>query len=146
MKRVLVIEDGTEYAEFARLFLGTHFEVVAARSGAEALSAATTAPIDALLIDLRFDRAPAGVLVGDLGATALRLFAGDQERALRHLQDQQGVLILAELRKAGHVQPAVFVHEFPPRRLENLRRLYGDLRPVPTFDAVALRAALGGEE
>jgi CheY-like chemotaxis protein len=145
MKRVLVIEDGTEYAEFAHLFLGPGFEVAAARSAAEALRVAGAGPIDVLLIDLRFDRAPADVLVGDLEGTALRLFAGDQERALRHLQDQQGVLILAELRKAGHAQPAVFVHEFPPRRLENLRRLYGELRTVPTFDAAALRVALGGE-
>ena len=145
MKRVLVIEDGTEYAEFARLFLGPDFQVAAARSAAEALATAAAGPVDVLLIDLRFDRAPADVLVGDLEGTALRLFAGDQERALRHLQDQQGVLILAELRKAGHAQPAVFVHEFPPRRLANLRRLYGDLRTVPSFDAAALRVALGGE-
>mgnify|MGYP001768193921 CR=1 FL=1 len=145
MRRVLVIEDGTEYAEFTRLFLGSDFEVVAAQSGAEALRVAGAGSVDVLLIDLRFDRAPAGVLVGDVDATAERLFAGDRPRALRHLQDQQGVLILAELRQAGHVQPAVFVHEFPPRRLENLRRLYGDLRTVPTFDAAALRVALGGE-
>jgi CheY-like chemotaxis protein len=145
MKRVLAIEDGTEYAEFARLFLGPGFVVVAARSAAEALAAVAVEPVDVLLIDLRFDRAPASVLVGDLEGTALRLFAGDRERALRHLQDQQGVLILAELRKAGYAQPAVFVHEFPPRRLANLRRLYGDLRTVPTFDAALLRVALGGQ-
>ena len=84
------------------------------------------------------------MLIGDLAATAERLFAGDRARALRHLQDQQGVLILAELRKAGHTQPAVFVHDFPARRLDNLRRLYGDVRAVPNFDASALRSALTG--
>jgi CheY-like chemotaxis protein len=145
MKRVLVIEDGTEYAEFARLFLGPSFAVTAAQSASEALRRAAAEPFDVLLIDLRFDRAPADVLAGDLEDTAQRLFAGDRARALRHLQDQQGVLILAELRQAGHAQPAVFVHEFPGRRLANLRRLYGEIRTVPTFDASALRAALGGE-
>jgi len=142
MKRMLVIEDGTEYAEFARLFL-TGFTVLAAHSAAEALHVAATEPVDVLLIDLRFDRAPALALIGDVDATAQRLFAGDLARALRHLQDQQGVLILAELRAAGYHQPAVFVHEFPVRRLDNLRSLYGDVRAVATFDASALRGVLG---
>ena len=144
MRRVLVIEDGSEYAEFARLFLGDDLSVVAAQSAAEALRLAANQSPDVLLVDLRFDRAPTTVLIGDLAATAERLFAGDRARALRHLQDQQGVLILAELRKAGHTQPAVFVHDFPARRLDNLRRLYGDVRAVPNFDASALRSALTG--
>jgi CheY-like chemotaxis protein len=145
MRRVLVIEDGTEYAEFARLFLGSDFAVTAAQSAAEALRLAHAEGFDVFLIDLRFDRAPPEVLMGDVEGTALRLFAGDRQRALRHLQDQQGVLILAALREAGHDAPAVFVEEFPPRRLENLRRLYGDVRTVSSFDATRLRAALGGE-
>jgi hypothetical protein len=144
MNRLLVIEDGTEYSEFARLFLGVDFLVARAQTAAEALALAAAEPVFALLIDLRFDRASPEALIGDVDATATRLFAGDRPRALRHLQDQQGVLILAELRKAGHVQPAVFVHDFSARRLENLRRLYGDVRAVPGFDARALRAALGG--
>jgi ActR/RegA family two-component response regulator len=139
----LVIEDGTEYAEFARLFLGADFAVVPAQSAAQALAALAAGPIDAMLIDLRFERAPAEALVGDLAESAQRLFAGDEARALRHLQDQQGVLILAELRKAGHHQRALFVHEFPARRLENLRRLYGDVRTVPNFDAAVFRRVLG---
>lgn len=144
MKQLLVIEDGTEYAEFARLFLGDDFRVTCAQSAAEALRLAAAGAFAALLIDLRFDRSPLDTLIGDVDATAARLFAGDRPRALRHLQDQQGVLILAELRKAGHLQPAVFVHDFAGRRLENLRRLYGDVRAVSTFDAQALRLALGG--
>jgi ActR/RegA family two-component response regulator len=141
MKRLLVIEDGTEYEEFARLFLGRNFEVCAARSAAEAMRLISP-DVHALLIDLRFDRAPTAALVGDVAATAERLFAGDRERALRHLQDNQGVLILAALRQAGHTQRAVFVHEFAERRLENLRRLYGDVQAVTGFDAGALRRVL----
>lgn len=137
-----MIEDGTEYGEFARLFLAEEWEVDVARSATEALDKLARAGADAMLVDLRFDRAPRDALVGDLEGTAARLFAGDEDRALRHLQDQQGTLILGVLREGGHRQRAVFVHDFPERRLENLRRLYGDVRAVPTFDAGAIRAAL----
>lgn len=73
---------------------------------------------------------------------AAQLFAGDRARAARYLKDQQGALILAELRRRGYNQPAVFVHDFPPRRLANLQRLYGRVEAVPTFDAAAIRRAL----
>ena len=143
MKRVLLIEDGNEYEEFARLFLADACEIVAAHAAAEALAIAGSTAIDAFLVDLRFERAQTESLIGDVDETAKRLFAGDRARALRWLKDQQGTLVLAELRKAGHGQPAVFVHDFPRQRLENLRRLYGDVRAVPGFDASAIRAALG---
>jgi len=143
MRRLLVIEDGTEYAEFARLFLADAWEITAVRSGAEAVAQLETGGgADALLVDLRFDRAPRAALVGDLASTAARLFAGDEGRALRHLQDQQGTLVLGLLRDRGHRQRAVFVHDFPPRRLDNLRRLYGDVCAVAAFDARAIREAL----
>lgn len=143
--RLLVIEDGNEYCEFARLYLADRFTILEARSAAEALAAlAPPGGADVLLVDLRFDRAPVEALVGDVEATARRLFGGDRDRALRHLQDEQGTLILAALRSAGHGQRAVFVADLPPRRLENLRRLYGDVHAVPSFDAAALREVLGG--
>jgi hypothetical protein len=143
VRSLLVIEDGAEYLEFAKFSLGDVFELRSARSGAQALAEAARGGVVAMLIDLRFDRAAPEALVGDLEATAARLFAGDRARALRHLQDQQGALILAELRAAGHAQPAVFIHDFPPRRLANLRRLYGAVEAVPSFDARVLRRVLG---
>ncbi len=143
MRRLLVIEDGDEYVEFARVFLHD-FAVEAAQSAAAALDVLATRGADALLIDVRFDRAPAAALVGDLDGTAARLFAGDRARAERYLADQQGTLILAALRAAGHAQPALFVHDFPPRRLANLRALYGAVDAVPALDAAAIRRALGG--
>jgi hypothetical protein len=133
-----------ERRRFARLFLAPDFEVRAAPSGAAALAVLAAEGAEALLIDLRFDRAPHDALLGDLDDTARRLFGGDRARALRYLQDQQGALILAALRSAGHHQPAVFVHDFPARRLDNLRRLYGAVTAVPSFDAAAIRRALGG--
>lgn len=142
MPRLLVIEDGNEYEEFARLFLSDHFEhVVPVHSAKEALEAA--AGVDAMLIDLRFERATDEQLIGDADDIAVRLFAGDRGRAARWRKEQQGTLILGELRKAGHAQPAVFVHDFPPRRLANLRSLYGKVAAVPSFDASAIVRELG---
>lgn len=137
MARLLVIEDGGEYEEFARLFLADRFEVVSAHTAAEALAAAARG-VDAMLIDLRFERARDEDLIGGVASTAARLFAGDEVRATRWLKEQQGTLILAALREAGHSQPAVFVHDFPPRRLANLAKLYGKVSAVPSFDAAAI--------
>lgn len=145
MKRLLVIEDGHEYEEFARLFLADVFEITACHSGKEALTLLKETPADALLVDLRFDKAAPEDLLGDLDATAERLFASDRARTLRYLQDQQGALILGALRAAGHAAPAVFIHDFPPRKLENLRAMYGRVEAVPSFDARAMRVALGVE-
>jgi len=136
VRKLLVIEDGDEYEEFARLFLADRFEIVAAHSAAEALE--RVEGIDAMLIDLRFERARSADLLGDVDDTATRLFASDRERAMRWLKDQQGTLILGALREAGHHQPAVFVHDFPKRRLKNLARLYGRVGAVPSFDAKAI--------
>jgi len=141
VKRLVIIEDGDEYVEFARVFLG-ELEIEATRSAADARAVLRERGADVLLIDLRFDRAPTETLVGDVEATAARLFGGDAARALRYLQDEQGTLILAELRAAGFAQPALFVHDFAPRRLENLRRMYGNVDAVPALDAAAIRRAL----
>lgn len=137
--RLLVIEDGHEYEEFARTFL-TGFEVQAVHSGDEAVACASGC--EAFLIDLRFERSTTSDLVGDIEGTAQRRFGGDVHRAIRHIKEQQGALVLAALRAAGHDQRAVFVHDFPARRLANLQRLYGDVWAVATFDAVAIRSAL----
>ena len=145
MRMLLVIEDGTEYADFAQLFLGNTFHILRAQTNQETLAMLRTHPVDRLLVDLRFDRTPESALVGDVFGTAEKLFAGDQDRALRHLRDQQGVLILAEVRLAGFRQPAVFIHDFPPRRLDNIRRMYGPIQALPGFDARALLIALENE-
>jgi hypothetical protein len=146
MRTLLVIEDGTEYADFARLFLGQDFHILLAQDHRETLAILAAHPVDRMLVDLRFDRTLESDLVGDVTATADSLFAGDRDRALRHLRDQQGVLILAEARRLGFRQPAVFIHDFPPRRWDNLCRMYRPIQYVPRFDARALRLALDAEE
>ncbi len=139
--RLLVIEDGHEYEEFARAFLAG-WNVSAAHTAAEALAAIVEAPVARLLVDLRFERASVDDLVGDVDAVAQRRFGGDRFRAARYLKEQQGTLILGELRKAGCDAPALFVHDFSERRLSNLRRLYGVVNAVPRFDAALMQAAL----
>jgi len=143
---LLVIEDGHEYQEFAQAFLGERYEVRAAHSAEEALAELERRMPEALLVDLRFERAAVGDLIGDIDGTARRRFAGDTHRAIRHLKEQQGTLVLGALREAGCYAPAVFVHDFPPRRLANLRRLYGKVSAVPAFDAEAIAAALVEED
>src|SRR6185295_11462338 len=67
--RVLVVEDGTEYAEFLRQFLAQDCSVRAAASAKEALAKVAEEAPQLLVIDLRFDRVPPEALVGDLDAT-----------------------------------------------------------------------------
>ena len=144
MKTLLVIEDGNEYEEFVRLFLSDAWSVRASHSLAEARAVLAAEKVDAMLVDLRFTRSDEDELTGDAKALAASLFAGDVEKAAKYVREQQGVLVLAALREDGHVQRAVFVTDFAPRRLANLRALYGDVAAVPSFDAAAVRAALAG--
>lgn len=141
--RVLVIEDGREYLEFAENCLGEGFTFLHACSHQEAAEVLRReVPVDVFFFDLRFERSSESVLVGDIDGTATRMFAGDRERARRWIKDQQGALILGALRQEGHRQRAVFIHDFPPDRLTNLRKLYGDVAAVPDFNAPAIRVAL----
>ena len=50
---------------------------------------------------------------------------------------------LAHLRERGCHAPALFIHDFPARRLDNLRQLYGDVHAIPSFDASAIATVLG---
>lgn len=145
MKRLWVIEDGREYLDFAELFLASRFSLESAHCWREVEALIDGGAPDALLVDLRFDRVAPDELLGDVEQTAERLFNGDRTRALEHLMNQQGLLILARLREAGVDAPAVFVHAFAPRHLANLRRLYGAVHATPAFDAERIAAALSEE-
>jgi UDPglucose 6-dehydrogenase len=68
--RVLLIEDGREYEEFARLFLDGGCELAAVHSGAEALGRAASSPFDVFLVDLRFERTAEEALLGDVEEVA----------------------------------------------------------------------------
>jgi CheY-like chemotaxis protein len=124
--RVLVVEDGLEYTRSFVQFIGAPFEFVRAANGREALDALATQSFDLLFLDMRFDRA--SELLGDLGALVER-HNGDEIRARRFLEDNQGAYVLAAIREAGHRQPALMSYDFDgePRRFENLSSRYGPL-------------------
>ena len=142
MARILIVEDGTEYLDFFRLFLGGEADYQQAQSCEDALEILGDEVVDVVVLDMRFDRTPEEDLVGGVEETAGAYFGGDLDRAQRYVQDNQGAMILARMREAGHNQPALFVTDMPGRKLENLRELYGRVHAVPTFDAAAIRSEL----
>jgi hypothetical protein len=99
--RFVVCEDGDEYLERFRRFLGEAFDFLPARDYAEAHAAAAVA--DAILLDLDFRRTPPEQLVDEQGPAPAPLDAGTRVR----LAETQGILILRRLRAAGVTLPAV---------------------------------------
>ena len=99
--RFVVCEDGAEYLERFRRFLGESFDFFPARDYAEARAAAAGA--DGLLLDLDFRRTPADRLVDEQGPAPAPLDAGTRSR----LAETQGILILRRLRAAGVALPAI---------------------------------------
>jgi hypothetical protein len=102
-QRFVVCEDGTEYIERFRRFLGDDFEFLPAADFGSALELAADA--DGLLLDLDFRRTPADRLVDERGAAPPTQRMDDGTR--RRLAESQGILILRALRARGVALPAV---------------------------------------
>jgi hypothetical protein len=124
---ILVVEDGTEYSEAFRRLAGAGekgIELLRAADAGEARRILQERKVDAIFLDLAFDRAPPDELVGDAGNLEER-FAGDLARARRHLARYQGFYIaeaLAELIPKD--TPVVLAFDFSgdPGRLAALRQ------------------------
>jgi hypothetical protein len=99
--RFVVCEDGDEYLERFRRFLGEAFDFLPAHDFSEAQAAAANA--DGLLLDLDFRRTPADCLVDEQGPAPAPLDAGTRAR----LAETQGILILRRLRAARVTSPAI---------------------------------------
>ena len=99
--RFVVCEDGREYIDRFRRFLGGALEFVAANDLASAEAAATTA--HGLLFDLDFRRTPPERLVDERGATVV----APDEGTRRRLVESQGIFILRALRARGVGLPAM---------------------------------------
>ena len=127
---VLVIEDGHEYIENLTRFLGNEFNFVRAGDGPEALTLLQTTVFDAIFLDMKFDRSTR--FIGDVDKLRIR-FAGDETRASRFLENNQGTYILSAVRQAGHNLPVVFSYDFDsePRRFQNLKSRHGQLYYLP---------------
>lgn len=139
MRTLLIVEDGREYLDFFRLFLKEEHEYLHAQSAAAAFAHLEGRPVDLVVLDMRFERSPPEDLLGDVDQVGRDYFGGDLTRALRYVADNQGTLILSELRRRSYDHPVLFVSDLPPRKLDNLRRLYGKVHMVPNFDASAIR-------
>ena len=149
MKRmVLVIEDGTEYVDAIRsLAARDPVELVRAADVHEARRTIAERRVDAVFLDVVFDRAPPEKLAGDL-EVLIRRFGGDRSRAERHLAENQGFYVLNEL--AGILPtatPLVIAYDFSaePDRLAALRRAHPNLSGLPDGTPISevLRRLLG---
>jgi CheY-like chemotaxis protein len=133
--RVLIVEDGDEYLEsLTRFVRGPTY--MQAHNGQDALRLLEAARVDIVYLDMRFDRIPDAELMGDHVA-ATREHNGDPVRALKHLQNNQGLYILDALERSGlGGVPVILAYDFSRqhKRYENLLRRHPTLRWVP--DAV----------
>lgn len=139
MDTLLIVEDGLEYYDFFRLFLEKEHSYLHAQAGAKAFEHLEKEEVTLVVLDMRFERSPAEDLLGDVEQVADDYFGGDLTRAQRYIEDNQGTMILAEMRQRRFGQPVLFVSDMPARKLANLRRLYGKVHTVPYFDAAAIR-------
>jgi hypothetical protein len=100
-RKILVVEDGTEYVDaFRRLApQGAAVEWLHAPDAATARRLLAEHAVEAIFLDVVFDRTPPEALAGDREALIAR-FSGDRERALTHLTDNQGFYVAADLASA----------------------------------------------
>jgi hypothetical protein len=125
--RFVVCEDGSEYVDRFRRFLGDGFEFLPAPAYAAALAAAAGA--DGLLLDLDFRRTPPADLVDEHGPAPRALDAASRRR----LAESQGILILRQLRAAGVALPAILFADLEdPEQARFLERTLAPLAIAPS--------------
>jgi CheY-like chemotaxis protein len=138
VKRLLVVEDGSEYTEAFRALAarGSDGGVELFRAGdlAEAEARLASGRFDAVFLDVVFDRTPEERLAGD-AAPLIARFGGDRARAMRRLADQQGFYVLDALapRLGDAGVRVVLAHDFSPepQRLAALRDRVPGLLGLP---------------
>jgi hypothetical protein len=133
----VVCEDGSEYLDRFRRFLGDAFRFVPAHDFGEA--SAAVAGADGLLMDLDFRRTPPARLVDEHGPAPAPLDEGTRRR----LAESQGILILRQLRAAGATLPAILFADLDdPARVAFLVRTLGPLTVVASRAGLREVAAL----
>lgn len=135
--RFVVCEDGAEYLERFRRFLGDAFDFLPAHDFSEARAAAAVA--DALLLDLDFRRTPPERLVDEQGPAPAPLDAGTRGR----LAETQGILILRRLRASGLALPAILFADLDDAgQVAYLKQTLGPLTVASSRLGIAEIAAL----
>ena len=134
-RTILVVEDGAEYTDaFRRLALPgrANVELVRAGDADEAQRILAGRSVDAIFIDVVFDRTLPERLRGDLGCL-LERYGGDRARAQRHLASHQGFYVAEAL--AGSIAEGTrvllaFDFSAEPQRLAALRERLPGLEGV----------------
>ena len=158
-RTVLVVEDGTEYTEAFRNLVANDsrdtLELLRAGDGEDARRILTERRVDALFLDVVFDRTPPERLLGNL-EDVIRRFGGDRRRAERHLAENQGFYLVNDLAPLlGEAVPVVLAYDFSlePERLAALRRTrkrltgIADGTPISrVLEAVLAEVAASSEE
>jgi hypothetical protein len=134
--RFVVCEDGDEYLQRFRRFLGERFELLPARDFGAAAAAAVRA--DGILLDLDFRRTPAELLVDERGPVPTPLDAGTRAR----LAETQGILILRRLRASGVPLPAVLFADLDDTQRAFLERTLAPLTVAGSRLGIAEISAL----
>ena len=135
-RRFVVCEDGAEYLERFRRFLGESFDFRPAHDFEEARAAAAEA--DGILLDLDFRRTPADRLVDEQGPAPAPMDAGTRAR----LAETQGILILRRLRAAGVALPAILFADLEEGQRTFLARALAPLSVAGSRLGIAEIAAL----
>jgi hypothetical protein len=126
----IVCEDGAEYTERFRRFLGAQFAFERAGHFAEALALVSRGR--GLLLDLDFRRTSPALLVDERGASAPSALA-----------EVQGILILRALRARGVGLPALLFADLDDRaRVARLEAELSPLRVVPSSEGLPRIAQL----
>jgi hypothetical protein len=120
--RLVVCEDGAEYVDRFRRFLGDAFEFVSA--GDYSAARAACAGAQGLLLDLDFRRTAADRLVDEHGRAAVPVDEGTRRR----LAESQGIFILRALRAQGVALAAILFADLED--VEQARFLERTLAPL----------------
>lgn len=128
----LVCEDGAEYTDRFRRFLGQEFEFVRATHFTQALPLALS--VRGILLDQDFRRTEPSLLVDESGVRGAR--------SARELSEVQGILLLKALRRRGVPAPALLFADLDDEtRIAELLRELSPLQIVQSDEGLARIAA-----
>ena len=108
---VLIIEDGFEYIELMQRFLGDRYHFTRASDFESARQHLASQSVDLVYLDLNFERLEDAQLLGDWDQLRVR-FNGDAVKSRQYIARNQGLFILAALRREGVSLPVIISHDF----------------------------------